>query len=148
MPNLLTILPVVMEESHSVRNTDESSSSNDSCDDDDDDCQRLEPDVPELAELNIRLSSQINEDELPQEPVSVSFYVGQKFSSFEDIKQHLKLYEEQKFVKFWRRDSKTIKNKRVNRPIKSQLKYCNITYSCIHGGKKFKARGKGKRHTS
>ena len=45
--DLLTILPVVMEESHSVRNTDEISSSNDSCDDDDD-CQRLEPDMPEL----------------------------------------------------------------------------------------------------
>ena len=112
--DLLTILPVVMEESHSVHNTDKSSSSNYSCDDDD--CQRLrqtsqqlEPDMPELAELNIGVSSQINEDESPQEPVSVSFYVGQKFSSFEDIKQHLKFYEEQKFVKFWRRDSKTIK---------------------------------------
>jgi len=54
----------------------------------DDDCQRLEPaDMPELVELNAGLSSQTNEDELPQEPVSVSFHVGQKFSSFEDIKQ-------------------------------------------------------------
>ena len=68
-------------------------------------------------------------------------------SKFEDLEQHLKFYEEQQFVKFWRTDSRTIKaaQKRLNNPFRDQLKYYEITYSCIHGGRKFKARGEGKR---
>ena len=120
--------------SHSIR---EGSSSSDSCEDS---CS--------LPQLNSSQASQLRE--LPQAPAAASFYVGQKFSKFEDLEQHLKRYEEQQFVKFWRRDSRTIQaaQRRVNKPIRDQLKYYAITYSCIHGGKKFKARGEGKRSTS
>lgn len=118
-----------LEESRSVRSNRESSS---------DCCDNFCP-----LQLN---SSQANlPSELPREPKSVSFYVGQQFSKFKDLEQHLKLYEEQQFIKFRRRDSRTIEvaQKRVNKPIKNQLKYYQITYCCIHGGKKFKARGEG-----
>ena len=58
-------------------------------------------------------SSQANlPSELPQAPEAVSFYIGQQFSKFKDLEQHLKLHEEQQFVKlwprFWCRDSRTI----------------------------------------
>ena len=120
--------------SHSIR---EGSGSSDSCEDS---CS--------LPQLNSSQASQPRE--LPQAPAAASFYVGQKFSKFQYLEQHLKRYEEQQFVKFWRRDSRTIQaaQKRVNKPIRDQLKYYAITYSCIHGGKKFKARGEGKRSTS
>ena len=124
-----------MEGSRSVRSTRENSGSgSDSCDN-----------FCPLPESN---SSQTNES--LQEPKSLSFYVGQQFSKFEDLEQHLKVYEQQQFVKFWRRDSRTIEaaQKRVNKPIRDQLKYYEITYNCIHGGKKFKTRGEGKRCTS
>ena len=101
-----------------------------------------------LADLN-SLQRDLSR-ELSQCAEAVSFHVGQQFSKFEDLEQHLKLYEEQQFVKFWRRDSRTIEaaQKRLNRSFRDQLKYYELTYSCIHGGKKFKARGEGKRCTS
>ena len=122
--------------SHSIR---EGSGSSDSCEDS---CS--------LPQLNYSQALASQPRELPQAPAAASFYVGQKFSKFEDLEQHLKCYEKQQFVKFWRRDSRTIQaaQKRVNKPIRDQLKYYAITYSCIHGGKKFKARGEGKRSTS
>ena len=79
-----------------------------------------------------------------------SFFVGQQFQSFEDLQSHIKLYESQHFVQFWCRDSRTVQaaQKRVNRPLSEKIKYYQLTYGCIHGGKKFKARGEGKRVTS
>lgn len=79
-----------------------------------------------------------------------SFTVGQQFRSFEDLQSHLKLYESQHFVQFWCRDSRTVQaaQKRVNRSLSEKIKYYQLTYGCIHGGKKFKARGEGKRVTS
>lgn len=81
---------------------------------------------------------------------SASFFVGQLFHSFEELQSHLKLYESQNYVQFWCRDSRTIQaaQKRMNRPLSKQIKYYSITYRCIHGGKKFKPRGEGKRTTS
>ena len=79
-----------------------------------------------------------------------SFFVGQQFQMFEELERHLKLHEGHNFVQFWRRDSRTIEaaQRRVNKAISDELKYYEITYRCIHGGKKFKARGTGKRTTS
>ena len=79
-----------------------------------------------------------------------SFFVGQQFQSFEDLQSRIKLHESQHFVQFWCRDSRTVQaaQKRVNRPLSEKIKYYQLTYGCIHGGKKFKARGEGKRVTS
>ena len=46
-------------------------------------------------------------------------FVGQQFSSFEDLEQQLKLYEAHNFVQFWHRDSRTIEaaQRRVNKAI-------------------------------
>ena len=80
---------------------------------------------------------------------NVSFYIGQRFQLFDDLHSHIKRYEAQHFVQFWCRDSRTVQaaQKRVSRPLSDKIKYYQLTYGCIHGGKKFnKARGEGKRH--
>ena len=63
-----------------------------------------------------------------------SFFVGQQFSSFEELEQQLKLYKAHNFVQFWRRDSRTIEaaQRRVNKAISEKLKYYEITYRCIY----------------
>ena len=78
---------------------------------------------------------------IPNSSALVSFFVGQQFRSFEDFQRHLKLYESQHFVQFWCRDSRTIQaaQKRLNRHLSDEIKYYELTYRCIHGGKKFKA---------
>ena len=54
-------------------------------------------------------------------------------------------YETENFVKFWIRDSRSIGTAqgRVKRKLREDIKYYELTYACIHGGKKFKPRGKG-----
>ena len=80
----------------------------------------------------------------------VSLFVGQRFESFDELQHHLKLYESQNYVQFWCRDSRTVEagQKRLSRPLSKRIKYYYITYRCIHGGKKFKSRGEGKRVSS
>ena len=70
----------------------------------------------------------------------VSFFVGQQFQSFEDLQRHLKLYESQHFGVETHGQTKRHR-KKVNRPLSE---YYDVTYRCIHGGRKFKARGEGK----
>ena len=75
--------------------------------------------------------------------------IGDQFQTFEELEQKLKTYECTKFVKYWRRDSRTIATarKRVSRPLSDRLKYYEVAYHCIHGGRKFTANGEGKRAT-
>ena len=67
------------------------------------------------------------------------FSVGDKFKSFDELQDKVHRYEELEFVKLWIRDSRTVTaaKKRVTRYLSSQIKYYEITYACIHGGKKF-----------
>ena len=54
------------------------------------------------------------------------------------------------FVKLWIRDSKSIEaaqQGRVKRKLSEKIRYYELTYACIHGGKKFKQRRKGARQT-
>ena len=78
------------------------------------------------------------------------FSVGDKFKLFDELQAKVHRYEELEFVKLWIRYSRTVTaaKKRVTRYLCSQIKYYEITYACIHGGKKFKPRGNGKRATS
>ena len=45
------------------------------------------------------------------------------------------------------RDSRTIEaaGKQIDRHLNKQIKYYELTYFCIHGGRKFQAKGDGKR---
>ena len=77
-----------MEESHTTRNNLTYEISN--CDDSSSDSHNNLCLLPKLNSSQANLSS-----ELSQSPEAVSFYADQQFSKFEDLEQHLKLYEEQ-----------------------------------------------------
>ena len=81
---------------------------------------------------------------------TVSFSVGESFETFEKLERKIKEYEQARSVQLWRRDSRTVDaaRRRVDRPINSRLKYYEIVYACINGGKKFKTKGQGRRASS
>ena len=82
---------------------------------------------------------------------AITFTVGEKFNSVQEFDLKLEAYKKQAFVEFWRRDSRTItaaRKRGVDRPLKADLKYYDLKYCCVHGGRVFKPRGKGSRCTS
>ena len=80
---------------------------------------------------------------------AVSFSVGGRFRSFGELEDKLKRYEGSTFTKFWKRDCRTVEaaRRRMDRPLADCIKHYEVTYRCIHGERKFKARGEGKRAT-
>lgn len=84
------------------------------------------------------------------EEAVVSFTVGESFGTVEELETKIKLYEQQHYVQLWKRDTRMVQaaQKRLNRPLSEKIKYHEVKYSCIHGGKNFKTRGEGKRSTS
>ena len=65
-----------------------------------------------------------------------SFVVGNCFESFAKLEASVEKYERSHFVKFWKRDTRTIETagRRMNKSLKPELKYYEIKYCCIHGG--------------
>lgn len=73
---------------------------------------------------------------------------GTIFSSFEDLEKEIERYQRKNFVQFYRRDSRTIDaaiRRSPKRTFNANIRYSEIVYSCIHGGKKFKSECKGMR---
>ena len=62
----------------------------------------------------------------------------------------MKEYEQINSVQFWKCDSRTVEmaQRRMDRRLNAGIKYYEIQYNCIHGGKKFKSVGEGKRASS
>ena len=79
----------------------------------------------------------------------VSFSVGEMFSNYDDLSSKITRFERKNFVKLWKRDSRSVEaaSKRLNRALSDKIKYYEVTFCCIHGGKKFKAKGEGLRTT-
>ena len=80
----------------------------------------------------------------------VSFEVGESFSSYDDLEKKIEAYEKSTSIQLTHRDSRTIEaaKKRVPKRvagIKSDLKYYNIHFACVFGGKKYKNEGTGDR---
>ena len=80
----------------------------------------------------------------------MTFQVNDQFRSFESLTNKTLLYEKERFVKLWVRNSRSIETakRRVKRYLSDDIRYYELTYSCIHGGKQFKPRGKGEIQTS
>ncbi len=59
----------------------------------------------------------------------------------------MKKYKKENFVQLWKREARTIASaqKRVERYMKPELKYYQLKYCCIHGGKRFRPGGSGLR---
>ncbi|CAN8005095.1 unnamed protein product [Ixodes hexagonus] len=73
---------------------------------------------------------------------------GKQFSKFSDLSAALAEYQDTNFVQFWTSSSRTIagaRKKGVKRHLNDDLVYTEITYSCTHGGRKYKSQSTGAR---
>ena len=81
--------------------------------------------------------------------------VGEKFASCADLKEKVAGFKRINFVELWIRDSRTIDSAIKRKTIsaekfsstdaKARLKYYEIRYACIHGGRTHKSVSTGKR---
>lgn len=65
--------------------------------------------------------------------------VGSKFDTFEDLSQRLEEFQKVERVQLWVRDSRTViaAAKRARRKsLNPALKYAELTYSCVFGGRR------------
>ncbi|KAK5649122.1 hypothetical protein RI129_004014 [Pyrocoelia pectoralis] len=76
--------------------------------------------------------------------------LGDTFASYEELVAALDSYSKREYVSFWKRDARTISaaRKKTERFIDSKLKYYQLKYTCIKGGRNFKSAGKGKKVSS
>ena len=79
---------------------------------------------------------------------SNTFCLGEHFTSYNDIKEKMKKYEEENFVNLWVRDSRTIEAARVKKNYNPAIKFYEVRYACKHGGRKFKSESTGERSSS
>ena len=94
---------------------------------------------------NLKLS---NPNIIPS-TMDVSFTVGEKFSNYAALSSKIEQYQRANNVQLYKRSSRSIDAAKTRCPKKTfndQLKFSEITFSCIHGGKKFEQRGTGKRN--
>ena len=78
----------------------------------------------------------------------VTFTVGETFGSFSELQDKKDAFEKSNFVQLYIRRSRTIEAAAKRAPKKQfnvDLKYYEIEYSCIHGGKDFKSTSTGER---
>ena len=78
----------------------------------------------------------------------MSFKVGDKFPSFSSWEEAVKTYEQENFVQLWRRDIRTIlaaKKRMPNRIFNEDIKYYELQYCCVKGGRKYKSKSTGSR---
>ena len=74
--------------------------------------------------------------------------IGDRFSSFAELEQKVKSYQVANYVQLWKRDTRTIaaaQRRTPNRHFNPDIKYAEILYSCVHGGRKHLSKSTGKR---
>ena len=82
---------------------------------------------------------------------NVTFNKSEQFQSFQSLQGKISSNEMENFVKFRIRDSRSVgaaRQGRVKRKLSEEIRYYELTYACIRGGKKFKPLGKRARKTS
>ncbi|XP_028330689.1 uncharacterized protein LOC114480607 [Gouania willdenowi] len=76
-------------------------------------------------------------------------HVGAEFKCLDDLEAAINQYESTKYINLYRRSSRSIaafcKRRNTTKTIPEQLKFAEIDYACIHGGKKFKTTSGGAR---
>lgn len=80
---------------------------------------------------------------------SVSFLIGEKFSSYNALASKIECYQRPNNVQLYKRSSRSVAAAKSRCPKKSfneELKFSEVTFSCIHGGKNFKSEATGKRN--
>ena len=69
--------------------------------------------------------------------------IEKKFEDFSSLEIAIQQYQQEENVQFFRRSSRTIEKAQQRMPDKKlneRLKYYEISYHCIRGGKNFKSR--------
>lgn len=74
---------------------------------------------------------------------AATFSIGERFKTFIDLQNKLKEYEVLDTC------SRTVNaaRTRLTRHLLDEIKYYQVSFRCIHGGRKFVAKGEGKRST-
>ena len=75
-------------------------------------------------------------------------HIGKKFEDFSAFESAIERYQNAEYVQFWKRDSRTISAAQSRLPKKTlnpRLKYYEVSFHCIQGGKTFKSNSKGMR---
>ena len=90
--------------------------------------------------------------------MAIRFEKGEKFSSLSDLETKIVQFQRKRYVDLYKRDSRTInsaiKKKSISaakvpsEEIKRKLKYYEIRYTCIHGGRTHNSSSTGKRKPS
>lgn len=107
--------------------------------------------VDEGVTENLSTDVNIPEDHEGSESGStVSFDVGEKFLSYEALKDKVSAYECSRNVQLCHSDSRTLEAAKKRAPRKvalanDALVYYSINLSCVFGGKKYHSKGHGKR---
>ena len=78
------------------------------------------------------------------------FMVGERFSSYKQLKEKVEVFEKANSIQFGYRDSRTLEaaKKRVPKRVEranSELKYYSIHLTCMFGGRRFKSKSTGLR---
>lgn len=82
-----------------------------------------------------------------EEP-EIALVSGQEFCSFEELSQSVKRWEENKFVTLYTRSSRSIEAARrraPNRTFLDRLKFSELDYACVHGGREYKSKATQRR---
>lgn len=71
--------------------------------------------------------------------------VGTEFPHFSALEVAITDYEAANFVQFYHRDLRSVlaATKQNTRRYNMEIRFSELTFSCIHGGKKFKSKSKG-----
>ena len=73
---------------------------------------------------------------------------GQEFYSFEELSEGVKNWEKKNFVTLYTRSSRSIEAARKrapNRTFLDKLKFSELDYACVHGGREYKSNATQKR---
>ena len=77
---------------------------------------------------------------------SVLFTIGEKFSSYTQLKEKIGAYERSNCVQLTHTDSKTLETACKRAPVKAgKAKQDLVYYYILFSGKKYQSKGKGKR---
>ena len=71
-----------------------------------------------------------------------------EFSTFTDLEEAIRMYEDKNFCKLYKRNSRSItsaKRRAPHRLFNPEIIFTEIKLQCIHGGKAFKSRSTGLR---
>ena len=79
--------------------------------------------------------------------VMSDFTEGQVFSSWEELQNFIFAWQRTNFVQLYTRHSRKVEvcQKFSKKTLNINLKYGEIVYACVHGGKRFKPHGQGVR---